>query len=63
MDDHPPGRKPGRKTDKDLDALLRAAYERALGESLTPELRDLLARIQQAEDEGRLPKKNRRPRK
>ncbi|HAY05619.1 MAG TPA: hypothetical protein PKV67_14805 [Hyphomonas sp.] len=63
MDDHPPGKKPGRGMDKDLDALLRAAYERAMGEPLTPELRDLLDRIQQAEDDGRLPKKNRRPRK
>lgn len=63
MDDHPTGRKPGRRKDQVLDALLRAAYERALGEPLTPELRDLLDRIQQAEDDGRLPKKNRRPRK
>lgn len=60
MDDHPPGRKLGRKKDADLDALLRAAYSRALGEPLTPELRDLLARIQKAEDEGRL---SRKPRK
>lgn len=63
MDDHPTGRKPGRGKDQDIDALLRAAYERALGEPLTPELRDLLARIEKAEAEGRLRKNARRPRK
>ncbi len=63
MDEHPKGKKPRRGKDQDIDALLRAAYERALGEPLTPELRDLLARIQKAEDEGRAHPAPRRSRK
>lgn len=63
MDNHPKGKKPGRIQDQDLDALLREAYARALGGPLTPELRSLLDRIEKAEDDGRLPKKTRRPRK
>jgi hypothetical protein len=60
MDGHPRGKKPAVGTDAELDALLRAAYARALGEPLTPGLRALLERIRKAEDEGRLPRKPRK---
>jgi hypothetical protein len=57
MDDQSPGRRP-RRRDNDIDALLRAAYQKAAGEELTPGLRALLDRLREAEAQNQLPRRS-----